>query len=91
MYWDVSTVTEPIAKKDYHCQASDWIDNYGYKDEFSKDDLDLWEKALSEKCRIKKGTKYVKVVGKFDGDWVTFRARKDLDGLCHKHKIYDCY
>ena len=30
--WDVETCTNPVAQKDYHCQASDWIDNASLQD-----------------------------------------------------------
>jgi len=91
MSWEVSTETHPVARKDYHCQASDWIDNtlgWGEED-YDEDDRAVIKKALSEGCRIISGTKYLKVSGRYDGEFTTFRAREDLHAICEKYDLYE--
>jgi len=89
MSWDVSTQTNPTASKEYHCQASDWIENSGLCDEdFDAEDAKTIAKARSEGWMILPGTKYVKITGKWDGDFQTFRAREDLDYICHSYELY---
>lgn len=90
MTWEVSTLTTPVARKDYHCQASDWIDNtLGWnEEEYEEADRPAIRKALAEGKKILKGTQYVKVTGKWEGEFDTFRARKDLNDICHKYELY---
>ena len=88
--WEVETCTNPVAKKDYHCQASDWIDNVSLQDdELGEEDLKTIRLAKDENNRILKGTKYVKITGKWEGEWSVFRAREDLDDICTRHEIYE--
>ena len=93
MGWTMETITNPIAKKDYHCEASDWIDNtIGWDaEEFDDKDRTVIKKAREEDCRILKGTKYLKVSGKWEGEFETFRARQDLHSICLKHDLYPDY
>ena len=90
MSWDMQTVTNPIAKKDYHCQASDWIDNtLGWNEaEYDEEDRPIILKAKAENFKILKSTRYVKVTGKWEGEFDTFRAREDLDAICRKYELY---
>ena len=91
MSWSISEITEPTARKDYHCEASDWIDNeLGWDKRYYNNDEDyqIVKKARKENCKILKGTKYIQVKGKWDGEFMTFRARKDLNYICHKYDIY---
>jgi len=90
MSWEMMTVTHPVAQKDYHCEASDWIDKTKGWDEreYEEDDLPVIRKALSEGKKILKGTRYIKITGKWDGEFETFRAREDLDDICNKYGLY---
>tara|TARA_R110002049_G_scaffold282589_3_gene462439 strand:+ start:1175 stop:1447 length:273 start_codon:yes stop_codon:yes gene_type:complete len=88
MGWDVETTTEPVARKDYHCMACDWIHDSISEQIFNFSELRLIAKAKKENWQIKKGQKYIKVSGKWDGEWCTFRARPEINDLCQKHDIY---
>ncbi len=88
MGWDVESVSEPIAKKDYTCQACDWIHDCINEQIFSFADYRLIAKAKRDDWRILKGQKYIKVRGKWDGEWCTFRARPEINGLCQYYDIY---
>lgn len=90
MTWDLVTETKPVARKDYHCEASDWIDNTIGWDErdFDEEDRETIRKARAEGCKILKGTQYVKLSGKWEGEFSTFRARADLNAICHKYELY---
>ncbi len=90
MGWEMVTTSEPVARKAYHCEASEWIDNSGWGEgDYSPEDWALIEKARAENFEIKPGTQYVKVQGKWEGDFTVFRARKDLDHICHEYELYD--
>lgn len=89
MSWDFYTLTTPKARKQYTCEAIDWILNDGLDAyEFDEEELAIIEKARSEKWKILKGTKYVKISGKWEGEFCVFRARKDIDEICQDHDIY---
>lgn len=89
MSWDVCTETMPIAKKDYNCDAAEWICNVSLQDDlYEPEDLAIIKQAKDEGWKIKKGTKYLRISGKFKGVWCTFRARLDLNDICHKYNIY---
>lgn len=93
MSWEIATVTNPIARKDYHCKASDWIDDtIGWDaEEYDEEDRVILRNAIQENCKILKGTKYINVSGKWEGEFETFRARQDLDAICIKYGLYpDC-
>lgn len=91
MGWDVFKDTTPVARKDYSCDAFRyWLTNIG-EDEFDADDLLVYQAAKADGFRIKKGMKYVKREGKFDGEWCVFRAREDLNNLCIKLDLYNDY
>ena len=88
--WKVCTVTQPVARKEYNCEASDWIDNtIGWDEsEFEPQDVETIRKARAERFKILPGTKYVKVSGFWDGDTSVFRARIDLDDICKRYDLY---
>ena len=90
MTWDMATVSEQKARKVYHCEASEWIDNSGYSErDYTPEDWLTIEKARSEDYEIRIGTNYVKTAGKWEGEFSVFRARKDLNLICHKYKFYE--
>ena len=86
--WDFSGETQPTARKDYHCDASEWLSNFDDSD-FDAQDLAIINLARSENNKILKGTKYIKVTGKYEGDFCTFRAKPELNAICIKYDIYD--
>ena len=91
MVWDWATVTEPKASKQHHCDASEWIANtIGFEEgAFAKEDIPAMRQAKAEGYKILKGTRYINVKGKFDGEFSVFRARKDLDAICKKYDLYE--
>jgi hypothetical protein len=90
--WDCYTDSEPIARKDYICDAYRyWLSNCIADGDLSGDDLLIWEGAKADGFKIKKGMQYTKRQGLFDGVWQTFRARKDLNNLCLKFDLYSEY
>jgi hypothetical protein len=89
MTWDFCRETTPKARKEYTCDAIDWILNDGLDSyEFSDEELSIIKNAESEKWKILKGTEYVKCEGKWEGDFSVFRARKDINQICIDHDIY---
>jgi hypothetical protein len=87
--WDVATTTTQTARKDYQCEASNWIIETGIGEfPFSFAELRLIAKAKRDDWKIKKGQQYVKVCGKWDGEWSVFRARPEINNLCQYHGIY---
>jgi hypothetical protein len=90
MSWDVSTETNPKARKEYHCMASDWFENAGLCDEdFDLADRPIIAKARAENWKILPGTRYIKIKGIWEREASTFRARKDMDKICRKYELYD--
>lgn len=89
MDWDFCTESKQVARKDYQCDAMDWICNIGYgENEYDPEDWAAIEKARSEGCKILKGQIYVKVSGKWDGEMSVFRARPEINDICRKYEIY---
>ena len=91
MSWDFCTTTEQVARRDYHCQASDWIFELDLKGQLSFSELRSIAKAKRDKWKIKKGDRYTKTKGKFYGEFAVFRARLDLDKICINHDLYGDY
>ena len=89
MHWNFETESHPVATKEYHCQASDWIIAAGENEgDYDPEDWEIIQKARAEGWKILPGTRYLKISGLFDCDWTTFRAREDLDEICHKYDLY---
>lgn len=80
--------TEPVARKDYRCQACEWILNEGF-DGFTISEYRLLVKAKRDGWKIKKGQKYVKQFCEYDGEVYTWRARPEIHAICLKHDLYD--
>jgi len=91
MSWTFSKVTFPVARKNYRCEASDWISNSMRYGDLTEEDQAIWEKAKKEGCKILKGTRYKKITGKYEGEMSTYRARLDLDDLCCRYSLYPDY
>ena len=87
--WEIETVTYPKARKEYHCQASDCINQCGLCErDFEPKDWLTIKAAEKENYKILKGTKYVKISGKWEGEFSVFRARLDLNDICNKEQLY---
>ena len=90
MTWEMEVVTYPSARKEYPCEAWPWIDNAGFDArDFSEEEWGIIEKARLEKFSILKGTKYLCVRGKWEGEFYTYRARLDMQGICNEHKLQE--
>ena len=87
MIWDFAETTTQKARRDYHCDASDWISNISGID-YNEEDWDIFLKAKNEDFKILKGTMYTKTKGKWEGEFSIFRARVDLNDICLKYDLY---
>lgn len=89
MTWECVTTEAVTARKDYPCQAMEWINSCDLEQEdFTPEEWEQIEQARAEGNRILKGQNYLKTRGKWEGDWDTFRARPEIDAICHKYDIY---
>jgi len=86
-YWELVTITEPIARKAYLCEACQCVNHLSKRDVTAEEWATI-QKAREEGCKILPGTSYIKIKGKYDGDFITFRARPEIDDIAQK---YDCY
>ena len=78
------TDKRPVARKEYHCMASDWIRECGWEDgDWSTDEATAIANAKRDGWKILKGARYV-----YQTDMVTFRARVDLHAICLRHNFY---
>lgn len=92
MSWECAVTKTQTARMDYYCEAMEWINNCGLSEEdYSADDWEKIETARSEGSKILKGQKYLNTRGKWDGEWVTFRARPEIDAICQEYDIYQDY
>lgn len=88
--WECSTTTNPVARKDYYCQACGFIRDSGWTEgDFGEEEWALIEKAKADGWKILKGQKYLKVSGIWDGDPSVFRARPEIDKLVQSLGWYD--
>lgn len=89
--WEVYEVTNPVARKEYNCDAYDHLQlSIGLcKSEFQPGDWEILMKAKQENFKILPGVKYLKCKGIYDGEPTTFRARFDIDTICKDYDIYD--
>lgn len=91
MIWDFAVSTTSVARKDYCCDAAEWIENaIGYY-ALSDEQLAIYEAAKLEGFRILKGTRYSRTQGFFDGEFCVFRARLDLDQICRDLGVYEAF
>ena len=91
MSWKFFTRTEPIAKKEYDCDAWLWLRNCDYTefDQLTFSDRKAIVRAKRNGFKIQPGDKYIKVEGLWEGDFVTFRAIPELDAICHEYDVYE--
>ncbi len=90
MCWEVKEYSNRKAIKEYHCQAYGFINNSGLgDDDFSPEEAATIAQAAAEDYKILPGTKYVRIRGKWEGEWITFRARIDLDDICMRYRLYE--
>lgn len=85
--WNVSTITHPKARKEYKCEAYEFIHHVG----IGREDLTTleWESFTNFDGVIKKGDVYVNCHGIWEGEPSTFRANLDMDAICQKYDFYE--
>ena len=89
MSWEFSVETQPMARQDYCCDGMEWSSNVGFgDDEYEPQDLEAINIARSEGSKILKGQRYIKVVGKWEGEFCTFRCRPEINVICQKYELY---
>lgn len=89
MSWEMYTETRPIARKNYKCNALELILNSGLGErDFDAKDWQAIENAKKE-GGILKGTRYIKVKGKWEGEFDVFRARPDMSAVCEEYYFYE--
>lgn len=82
--------TKQYATKFYKCDACEVWNLSGYgKDDVIADDWLIIEGAQADRWKIRKGAQYRKVVYKDGGEFVTYRARIDMDALCHRLELFE--
>lgn len=81
--------TTPVARKNYSCDASVWVCNYGWNGMgLSFSELRSIARARHNKWRIIKGDKYVRQGNIQDGEFRTFKAIPEIHEICLKHNYY---
>ncbi len=83
------SITRPVARKSYLCDACDAFRLSGISDdELSPDDLLIVQAARADKWRILPHRQYVKRIYKDDGLLQTYRARPDMDWLVDRLELF---
>jgi len=79
-----------VARKEYCCDASDWLLNEGING-FGFSFAELREIVIARRngWKIKKGEKYIRQRGKYDGDLYTFKAIPAIHKICLKYNLYE--
>jgi len=81
--------TIQTARRDYPCDACFAFSNSNYGEiDVDKDDWKTVITAENDKYKIKRGSKYRKIVY-VDGDIWTYRARIDMDNICQKYELFN--
>lgn len=88
-YWYPKTT--PIARKDYHCQASEFVRDCWNDADISslpQVEQDAFALAKLHNFRILKGERYIKQISIYDGSYGIFRGIPDMVDLCHKYELF---
>jgi hypothetical protein len=88
--WDFQVTTTHTARKIYLCDACDqWTQTALTQDEVEPQDWLIAEQARRDKYRILPGMRYVRIVGKWEGEFCTMRMREDMHAVCEKYGVYE--
>ena len=79
---------EPIARKDYWCDASEYVRESLSQTEFTYAEYREIVKAKRQGWKIKAGQKYVKQVQSDGGEIITYRAIPTMNDLCYKYDLF---
>lgn len=79
-----------IAKKTYNCDACYWWLRSGFTldDCENEEQINAFIDARYDKWKILPGQRYRKIVGIYEGEIVTFKARIDMDDMCKQLDVY---
>jgi len=82
--------SKPVARKEYDCEASDWLlnSNMGEED-MTPEEWQTIKNAEAERFKILPGRLHVSQAGIYEGEFYTFRARIDINDICLKYDIYE--
>lgn len=90
------STSEPIARKNYGCDACIWISEEGlHRDEYFMKYLTFAEKRAIAKAhlngwRVMKGEKHLQAtIVSCEGKLVSWRAIPEIHQLCKDHEIYE--
>ena len=82
--------TTQYSSKFYQCDACAAWHRSGYgQQDVSADDWLIIEGAQADKWKIRKGAQYRKLVYKDGGEFITYRARIDMDALCLRLELFE--
>ena len=79
---------EPIARKEYWCDASEYVRESLSQTEFTYAEYREIVKAKRQGWKIKAGQKYVKQVQADGGEIITYRAIPAMNDLCNKYDLF---
>jgi len=86
----VLSESKPKARKNYRCDACDWL----FNTDFQEAGLSFAEyrsivKAKRNGYEIVKGQTYIKQSGVYEGELCTFRAIPEIHDICLEYGFYD--
>ncbi len=91
----ITTIHEstPVARKNYSCNACEFIFNDDYRNGYTFSEYRSIIKARNNNYRILKGEKYIRQwnADEISGDTWTYRAIPEIHQICIKHELYDNY
>lgn len=78
----------PIARKNYHCDACEYVRESVNEGIFSLSEYRQVVKAKRQGWKIRVGQKYKKEIQINQGDFVVYRAIPEMDELCRKYDLW---
>lgn len=85
------TLSKPIARKQYNCDACRFILEAWCKadiETLTEDEQIAYQLAKSHNFKILPGERYIKQPQIYDGRFTTFRGIPNMNAICHKYKLY---
>jgi hypothetical protein len=83
--------TQPTAKKDYPCDACEWLLNGGYPEGMTISEWRSIVRAKRNGWKIKAGQKYIKQAGIYEGDFYCTRSIPEIHAICLKYDVYESW
>lgn len=85
---DLLRESKPVARKNYHCDACEYVRESMNQGFFTFAEYRQIVKAKRQDWSIKSGQQYIKQVQVDQGDIITYRAIPEMDTLCHKYDLF---